>query len=440
MTHSPGRRAATGSGAPRKRGTGTSTRGVEQSRQLLEELFGPPHGRTFAVRFWTGAEDRPPGDAAFTLVLRRPDALRRMLLPPTERSLGEAYLRDDCDVRGDLEAAADVFRALLEDPPRPGRLPELLGHLLALPRPKADGSADLPESPERRGPRHSRSRDSRAVRFHYDAGNRFFDLWLDPYMQYSCAYFPTGDETLEEAQEAKLDLLCRKLELEPGHALLDVGCGWGGLVRYATERYGVEALGVTLSEPQARRARRDLEEAGLGDRCEIRVQDYRDLAGAERFDRVVSVGMVEHVGRRRMGRYYRRLRALLREGGLFLNVGIVTLSSPPSPLRRALGGPWSRYSSFVDRYVFPDGELVAPSERFRPAERAGLDLRQAEELGRHYAETLRRWVRRLEDRRREAVERVGEATYRVWRLYMAASAHAFETGRLGLLHSLFRRS
>jgi len=259
-------------------------------------------------------------------------------------------------------------------------------------------------------------------------------------MQYSCAYFPSGDETLEEAQEAKLDLLCRKLELEPGQTLLDVGCGWGGLVRFAAERYDVEALGVTLSEPQARRARRDLEEAGLDDRCEIRVLDYRDLAGSERFDRVVSVGMVEHVGRRRMGRYFREARRLLRDGGLFLNVGIVDLSPPPSPLRRTLGGPWSRYASFVDRYVFPDGELVAPSERHRPAGRAGLDLRHAEELGEHYAETLRRWVRRLEDRRHEAVGRVGEATYRVWRLYMAASAHAFETGRLGLLHSLYRRS
>lgn len=412
---------------------------MEQSRELLEQLFGPLRRREFAVRFWTGEEERPAGDPAFTLILRRPDALRRMLLPPTERSLGEAYLRDDCDVRGDLEAAARVFRQLLEAPPPPGRLPELLGRLLALPRPAADGAADLPEAPDRRGTRHSRRRDSRAVRFHYDAGNRFFDLWLDPYMQYSCAYFPSGDESLEEAQEAKLDVLCRKLELEPGRSLLDVGCGWGGLVRFAAERYGVEALGVTLSETQARRARRDIEEAGLDDRCEIRVMDYRDLAGAGRFDRVASVGMVEHVGRRRMGRYFRQARRLLREGGLFLNVGIVDLA-PPSPMRRALGGPWSRYSSFVNRYVFPDGELVAPSERHRPAERAGFELVHAEELGEHYAETLRRWVRRLEDRRDYAVDRVGEVTYRVWRLYMAASAHAFGTRRLGLLHSLFRRS
>lgn len=416
-----------------------SARAVRRSRDLLEELFGPPRDRPFAVRFWTGEEDRPAADPDFTLVLRRPDALRRMLLPPTERSLGEAYLRDDCDVRGDLEAAAGVFRELLEDRPSLARLPRLLSRLLALPR-AAAGDGGLPEGPDRSGTRHSRGRDSRAVRFHYDAGNRFFGLWLDPYMQYSSAYFPAGDETLEEAQEAKLELLCRKLRLEPGHTLLDVGCGWGGLIRYAAERHGVRALGVTLSEPQARRARRDLEASGLDDRCRVRVLDYRDLAGRKRFDRVVSVGMVEHVGRRRMGRYFGQARRLLRDEGLFLSVGIVSLAPPPTALGRALAGLRARYGSFVDRHVFPDGELVAPSVRHRPAERAGLRLRHAEELGEHYAETLRRWVDRLEARRREVLDLAGRTTYRTWRLYMAASAHAFSSGRLGLLHSLFEKA
>lgn len=404
----------------------------------MEELFGPPEERSFAVRYWSGEEDRPGRDPAFTLVLRRPDALRRMLLPPTERSLGEAYLRDDCDVHGDHEAAARVFRELLGDPPPLRRAAVLAARLLALPRPGGHEDA-LPEGPDRRGRRHSPQRDSRAVRYHYDAGNRFFDLWLDPYMQYSCAYFPSGEESLEEAQEEKLDLLCRKLRLEPGHRLLDIGCGWGGLLRYAAERRGVRSVGVTLSEPQARRARRDLEEAGLEDRCEVRIRDYRELSGVEPFDRVVSVGMVEHVGRRRMDRYFGEVRRLLRDDGLFLNVGIVDLSPPASALRRAAGTVWGRYASFVERYVFPDGELVASSERFRPAERAGLELRSAENLREHYAETLRRWVRRLERHREEAIGIAGRSTYRIWRLYMAASAHAFASGRLGLLHGLYAK-
>lgn len=412
---------------------------MRRTRELLGELFGPLRERSFAVRFWTGEEDRPPGEPAFTLVLRRPDALRRMLLPPTERSLGEAYVRDDCDVHGDLEAAAGVVRELLEDPPPLARIPALLARLLALPRP-ASGGGGLPEPPSRRGRRHSKERDSRAVRYHYDAGNEFFDLWLDPYMQYSCAYFPSGGESLAEAQEEKLELLCRRLRLEPGQRLLDIGCGWGGLIRFAAERRGVRATGITVSEPQARRARRDLEEAGLRDRCEVKVLDYREMTDWEAYDRVVSVGMVEHVGRRRLGRYFRQARRLLRPGGLFLNVGIVDLAPPTrSPLRRAAERLLSRRASFVDRYVFPDGELVAPSERLRPAERAGLELLETENLREHYAETLRRWVARLEEHRREAIRRTGVGTYRVWRLYMAASAHAFDSGRLGLLHGLHAR-
>jgi cyclopropane-fatty-acyl-phospholipid synthase len=407
---------------------------------VFEDLFGPS-GRPFALRFWDGTVEDPKAsyEPRFTLVLRRPGALRRMLLPPTELALGEAYLHDDFDVEGNLEEAtelADFFSTRL-------RSPALLAHLVR--RLHKLPSDDLPEndgnrSPSRhlRGRLHSRKRDAVAVRSHYDVGNEFYALWLDRRMVYSCAYFDTGEEDIDAAQEAKLDYTCRKLRLKPGESLLDIGCGWGSLVLYAAERYGVKATGITLSEPQATLARARIAEAGLTDRCHIEVQDYRDLPQRAVFDKVVSVGMFEHVGRAKLPNYFSQAYWLTRPGGLFLNHGIITLSSRSAPLR-VVEKALSPRTSFIERYVFPDGELVSPAEVLRFAEAAGFETRDVESLREHYALTLRRWVRRLEARHEEAAQIADEQAYRVWRLYMAGSARAFAIGRIGIIQALFSK-
>jgi cyclopropane-fatty-acyl-phospholipid synthase len=303
---------------------------------------------------------------------------------------------------------------------------------------------DLPEKAGQdtlghpRGRLHSRRRAAAAVRSHYDVGNEFYALWLDARMVYSCAYFDTGEEDIHVAQEAKLDLICRKLRLEHGETLLDIGCGWGSLVLHAAERYGVRATGITLSERQATFARARIAEAGLADRCRIEVRDYRDLPREAVFDKVVSVGMFEHVGRARLPTYFSQAFRLTRPGGLFLNHGIVTLSSHPVPLRM-LERPLARRTSFIQRYVFPDGELVPPADVLRLAEAAGFETRDLESLREHYAHTLRRWVGRLEEHHDEAARIAGEMTYRIWRLYMSGSARAFARGRIGVIQTLFSR-
>lgn len=437
-----------GAAHPREGGARAGGRGRDEGgarlrrcRDVVEALFGPPGRRGFTVRYWDAGRDRASGRPPFTLVLTWPGALRRMLLPPTERSLGDAFVRGHVRVEGDLEAAVRAVRPAVRRLRSPGRLARLVRDLLALPR-RPDGTVAVEaprDAPRRAGRRHSRGRDARSVRYHYDLGNDFYCLWLDPWMQYSSGWFREGDESLREAQEAKLELVCRQLRLEPGDRLLDVGCGWGGLIHYAAERHGVQAVGVTLSEPQARAARRRLEAAGLAGRCRVRVRDYRELGGEERFDKAVSIGMVEHVGHRGMGGYFRHVRRNLEPGGLFLNQGIVTLDPTPPRrrrLRERMTAPWS---SFIERHVFPDGELVTPAERIGPAGSAGFELRSVRSLREHYAATLRRWIRGLESRREEAVEEVGLPTYRVWRLYMAGSAHAFDAGEIGVIQELYRK-
>jgi cyclopropane-fatty-acyl-phospholipid synthase len=281
--------------------------------------------------------------------------------------------------------------------------------------------------------RHSPRRDQKAVRFHYDVGNEFFGLFLDKRMVYSCAYFKTGNESLDEAQEAKLEHTCRKLRLASGESLLDIGCGWGGMIIHAAQHHGVQALGITLSENQAQFARERIAGLGLSDRCRVEVRDYRQLGNHEPFDKIVSIGMVEHVGRRRLAEYFAQAYHVLRPGGLFLSHGIVTVDGArPKPLMRRLSDWAWRGRGFIERYVFPDSELLPLGEHVLAAERAGFESRDAESLREHYALTLRHWVRRLEANRDEALRLAGDATYRVWRLYMSASAHQFATGRINV--------
>jgi len=413
---------------------------------LLDRLFPPP--RNFAVRLWDGTVLPAAGEPVFTLTLAHPSALRRMFRPPLELAVGEAFIYGDFDIEGDIYASLTLFDTLAKRTFAPGELAMLVRGLLALPklppRQSTNGVAHL------RGALHSRARDRAAIQYHYDVGNDFYALWLDRWMQYSCGYFPTGSEDLDTSQECKLEYLCRKLRLQRGEQLLDIGCGWGGLARYAAEHYGVRVLGVTLSERQADYATMQINQAGLGDSVRVDLRDYRDLH-ADSFDKIVSVGMFEHVGRRHLPEYFATAYRLLKPGGLMLNHGIacpparaptepISITSGDAHRRDTQTSLWQRVvrwrilgeGRFTQRYVFPDGELVPVSDANLVAERAGFEVRDVENLREHYALTLRHWVKRLEARRDAAVALTDDVTYRIWRLYMAGSAHRFEAGQLSV--------
>jgi len=416
------------------------------ARRVAEDLFGPPAERTFEIRYWDGVVERPPNASAFALDVRTPSAFRRMLLPPTELKIVEAYLFGDIDIVGDIEASAVLGDVVAQRIGTAGAAWRLLQHLRALPShdehdddDDEHGGVHVARRLFRLGRMHSKARDAHVVRFHYDVGNDFYSLWLDRQMVYSCAYFARGDETLDEAQTAKLDLVCRKLRLMPGERLLDIGCGWGALVIHAAKAYGVRATGITLSEQQAAFARARVEAEGLGDRVTIAIRDYRAL-GDQTFDKISSVGMVEHVGLARLPAYFAAAYRALASGGLFLNHGIISLADArPRPLfDPILRRLWQR-DQFIRRYVFPDGDLVPSTAVIGVAEHEAFELRDVESLREHYVTTLRHWVHRLEAHADEARAIVGDVTYRVWRLYMAASAHGFQIGRIGIIQSLFAK-
>jgi cyclopropane-fatty-acyl-phospholipid synthase len=358
-----------------------------------------------------------PADSPARLVFRSPDAFRRLLTAPGELGFARAYVAGELDVEGDVYAALALQKRLSTARFTPRQwlaAARLVGKAGLRPLPPP------PEEARLRGRRHTPERDAQAVRHHYDVSNRFYRLVLGPSLTYSCAVFADPTLSLEEAQAAKHELVCAKLGLEEGMRLLDVGCGWGSMLIHAADRYGVTGVGVTLSPPQAELARARVAEAGLADRVEVRLADYRDVR-EERFDAVSSIGMFEHVGRAQLGAYFRRLRGLLRPGGRLLNHGI---SRPPG--RRARFGR----RGFVDRYVFPDGELHEVGSVVSALQQAGFEARHLESLREHYALTLRQWVANLEEGWDEAVAEVGPGRARIWRLYMAGSALAFEAGRL----------
>jgi cyclopropane-fatty-acyl-phospholipid synthase len=427
-----------------------STDALSHSRAVMAILFGPPDRRPFDVRYWDGStEHGGDRDAVYSLIVNRPGALRRMLLPPSEISIVEAYLSGDMDVEGNLGAAVtlgDEINARLKSA---RTLSALMRHLLALPRHDSSGAAGdarhvrdarAEHSVAREGRRHEKRRDRSAVQYHYDVGNDFYRLWLDERMVYSCAYFERADESLEDAQLAKLDLVCRKLMLEPGDRFLDVGCGWGALIMHAARAYGVNALGITLSQAQAELARARIAAAGLEDRCTVEIRDYRDLRGLEPFDRIASVGMVEHVGVDNLGAYFQSLYGALAPQGLLLNHGIVGVNAaPPIGWRERIGRKLWRRDEFIDQYVFPDGKLGPLHAVIAAGEASGFETRDVQSLREHYALTLDEWLRRLEMHAPEAIAATSERTYRTWRLYMTASAHGFRSGRLNVLQTLFAK-
>jgi cyclopropane-fatty-acyl-phospholipid synthase len=397
---------------------------VRAALESLDQVFRDYPEPNFRVRLWDGASWGASENPRFTLVVKHPNALFQMFVSPSELTLGECYIGDELDVEGDIEAAVEVGDYLLSQKRRslPGslHLASLVGKL-----PLRHPEPDSEESETDSSPLHSRKRDRRAISYHYDLSPEFFALWLDHSRIYSCAYFASDDCDLDTAQAQKLDYICRKLRLRPGDRLLDIGCGWGGMLIHAASHYGVQALGITLSVPQAEVARQRIRELGLNYRCRVEVCDYRDLELEEQFDKISSIGMFEHVGEAQLPAYFSRACRLLRAGGIFINTGVAASAT----YRRS--GP-----SFIDRYVFPDADLVPLSTSLRAAEMCDLEVRDVESLREHYALTLRHWVRRLEANAEEATRLTSRMTYRIWRLYMAASAHAFSTGRVNLYHTL----
>ncbi|MEA3376123.1 MAG: cyclopropane-fatty-acyl-phospholipid synthase family protein [Chloroflexota bacterium] len=408
-----------------------SDRAKETTVEILDDVLGDYRAQglehAFTVRFWDGSvwPEEAVESAAFTLVLNHPGALRQMFLPPSELNLGESYIYGDFDVEGDLIAAFPLAAAFQKLDLGLGDKLGLAWKLRSLPNTSAPRVGRQAASVS--GTRHSRRRDRQAISYHYDVSNDFYALWLDRNMVYSCGYFADPDEDIHTAQERKLDYICRKLRLEPGERLLDIGCGWGGLVTHAVAHYGVEALGITLSQPQVDFAQERIAEAALEDRCRVEVRDYREVEPETPFDKLVSVGMFEHVGEEKMRVYFEQAWDILRPEGVFLNHAITRPGWEPKA---------ERDDTFSDRYVFPDGELTPISHSLRIAEEVGFEVRDVESLREHYALTLRRWVRRLEQRHEEALEHVDEVTYRIWGLFMSGSAEGFESARLNVYQSL----
>ncbi|MFJ8789981.1 class I SAM-dependent methyltransferase [Streptomyces sp. NPDC102462] len=395
---------------------------------LAEQLLGTP--LPVGVRAWDGSQAGPPG--APVLVFRSRRALRRLLFKPGELGLARAWVAGDLGVDGDLYTALALMSPLVWD--RGEGNTRGLAQALRDPGVRAAArdllrlaGPPIPPAPPREEVRrhrhlHTKRSDKRAVSHHYDVGNDFYEIVLGPSMVYSCAYWEEAG-TLESAQRDKLELVCRKLGLTPGQRLLDVGCGWGSMAIHAAREHGVHVVGVTLSQEQAAYARKRVAEEGLANRVEIRVQDYRDVADGP-YDAISSIGMAEHVGAERYLEYATDLYGLLKPGGRLLNHQIAR-----RPLRDE-----SAYhvDAFIDAYVFPDGELAPLGSTVSLLERAGFEVRDVESIREHYALTLRRWVARLEADWNRAVRLAGPGRARVWRLYMAASALAFERNRIGV--------
>lgn len=361
-------------------------------------------GEGAGLRLPLGDFDRPKVE----IIVKKPSAVP-LLMSPSLETLGEAYVEGKIDVTGSvediLEAAHRMAEAGLQDESNGERV--------------------------RRSSKHSKSGDSEAIQYHYDLSNEFYQTWLDPAMVYSCAYFENGDESLELAQQKKLDHILTKLQLKPGQRLLDIGCGWGALVLRAAQKFGAHCVGVTLSRNQFELASQRVIQAGLQDRVEIRQQDYRDVSGT--FDRITSVGMFEHVGLRHLSAYFRKIRDLLVPDGWAMNHGITTTDANDG--ETALGG-----GRFIDRYVFPQGELPHISTVLKTMQLGGLEVLDVESLRRHYACTMGHWSQAFERNAEKLKTLVDEKRWRIWRIYLAGCQLAFENDQVSLYQVLCRPS
>ncbi|MDP9089650.1 MAG: cyclopropane-fatty-acyl-phospholipid synthase family protein [Pseudomonadota bacterium] len=410
-------------------------RGSEQAADLLKRLFRRYPGN-LTLKLWdetalrVGTNAAGGADSPFALVFRSPEVVWSTVLGKDPLALADAYFRGDLDIEGDFFAALSIKDHLdALQMPAGERLRAAFAALrLRMLNAAARHSENLfapVNAPRIKA--HSKSENRDAIHFHYDVSNEFYSLWLDRAMVYSCAYFESPNVDLDAAQQAKLEHICRKLSLKPDERFLDIGCGWGALVIYAAQHYGVTAHGVTLSPQQLKVARERIAQAGLADRVTVELMDYRDLSGDASYDKVASVGMFEHVGLKNLSVYFGTVNRLLKPHGLFLNHGITHVSEGWQP---------NLSTEFINRFVFPDGQLDTVSNIQRVMERSNLEIADVEALRLHYAMTLRHWVARLEQNRCRALQYVNEATYRVWRLYMAACALQFESGEIGIYQVL----
>ena len=369
--------------------------------QRLRDLDVP-----LSITLWNGQRLAPKDPPQVSVTIRSPKVLAS-LVHPTMGKLARYYVEEDLDVEGEARQVIRVSEALSGTPASPhgttARLRKWIGH--------------------------SRGFDSKSIRHHYDVNDDFFGLWLDRRRVYSCGYFRHADDTLEMAQEQKLDHICRKLMLKPGERFLDIGCGWGALIMWAAEHYKVRASGITLSKNQYDYARKRIAECGLQELCDVQLIDYRDVPENDPYDKIASVGMFEHVGRKNLPLYFGKIARLLRPGGLVLNHGITLNTVGQSELGSDIG-------SFIEDYVFPGGELSHVSRVIQEMSEQGLESWDVESLRQHYAHTLWHWVDRLEAHRDAALANVGERAYRIWRIYMAGSAHAFERGWMSIYQVL----
>ncbi|MEW6132842.1 MAG: cyclopropane-fatty-acyl-phospholipid synthase family protein [Pseudomonadota bacterium] len=368
------------------------------TRQLQARIEGLP----VQVTLWNGLEAGDRTAPKVRLKIKEP-SLVKSLINPSLGKLARAYVEGGLDIDGNPQDILAFGDRLCD----------------------GDVCRDRKGSESWKWWRHTRSRDRKNIQYHYDVSNEFYGLWLDKRRVYSCAYFRDPAMTLEQAQEAKLDHICRKLALKPGERFLDIGCGWGGLILWAAENYGVNAVGITLSDNQHGHVKEEISKRGLEDRVEVRLMDYRDVPEAGGYDKIASVGMFEHVGRAHLTDYFKKINSLLKPGGLVMNHGITSASLTS----RGLG---SGISEFIDDYVFPGGELEHICEVMRHAAAGGLECLDAENLRPHYGRTLWEWVSRLEAHDEKARELIGEKKYRIWRIYMAGSAYAFDNGWLEL--------
>jgi cyclopropane-fatty-acyl-phospholipid synthase len=415
-----------------------------QRTDVLQKLFEGYEGPVFSIRLWDGwcwvssQREKP----VCGIVFNSAGGLQSLFVRPSEITLGEAFLSKDIDVEGDLFSVFDVAEHIFHGPRgQRRRVAEVAaGVLLGLGQWWKEGRL------------HSQRRDSQAISYHYDQPVEFFRPWLGETLAYSCAYFRSTDETIDAAQHNKLELICKKLRLRKNERLLDIGCGWGSLIVYAARNHAVFAEGITISREQATVTGERIVSERLGERCRVDLLDYRQAPTClPTFDKLVSVGMYEHVGLANLGRYFGAARHMLRPGGVFLNHGIARSRVSGADNRSFLDGilvPFlrdvlklrrPRNSSFIDKYVFPDGDLVTISQTLLAAESAGFEVRDVENLREHYELTLRRWVDGLRANAATLLKSVPEFTYRIWLLYMAGSAAAFKRGDIGVYQTLLSR-
>jgi cyclopropane-fatty-acyl-phospholipid synthase len=395
---------------------------IRSCRDILRIIFNNYQGPV-AIRLWNDEIVIGKEKAAFTLIFREAYPLKELLFSSNLNRLAEAHLYGDVDGEGDLEKVFDLIDYLQD---RKFSLVERI-KIFRLASVIKDTNKTF-ESSRKKSRRNSNSKES--ISHHYDVHNDFYSLFLDPEMVYSCAYFSSEDQSLADAQSDKLDYICRKLRLKAGQKLLDIGCGWGGLACWAARHYGVEVHGITLSQEQYNYAVTKCEKLGLDNQVKFELRDYRDLGDDEQYDRIVSVGMFEHIGIENFPVYFSTVWRLLKSDGLFLNHGITNDTGWHDTLT----------TRFINEYIFPDGELARVSDVTAAMENESLEILDTEALRPHYAMTLRHWVRKLEWNKKQAIDIAGEATYRLWLLYMAGSAHYFSEGSTGLYQILACKS